>query len=455
MSIPLTRSIACILLFLCPGLLLAQEPLDNYIEQGLKNNTVVRQKNIALQTALAALKEAKGYFLPDVSFSTSYQSGEGGRYFNFPVGDLVNPVYATLNQLTGSGNFPQLENIRSYLNPNNYYDAHVRTSVPIVNTDVYYNYRIKQQQAALPEHELAIYKRELVAGIRNAYYNYLMMLENIAIYENALALVNQNLKVNESLYRNGKGLQANIKRAESEIAGLNAQLLQAKNELDNARRYFNFLINQNLNAPVETVPGNNADPEKYAALINIKNTREELQQLDQALEINKTALKMDRSFWIPKISAFLDLGSQGIDWEYNGYSRYYFAGIQMDIKLFKGQANTHKAQQRKLDIQKLELDKENITRQLDMASQNALSNYYSSKAQLEAASANIKASESYFRVIESGYRQGANTLIEYIDARNQLTQSQLSGNIARYRVLAALTDIERQNATYKINQTNQ
>lgn len=452
MLLSLTTRISQIILLLIPLLAVSQQPLDVYIKQGLDNNTVVKQKNIALQTALSSLREAKGYFLPSVSLSSSYQSGEGGRYFVFPVGDLVNPVYATLNQLTGNASFPQLENIRTYLNPNNYYDAHIRTSMPVLNPDVYYNYRMKQQQAILPEHELSVYKRELVAAIRNSYYNYVMLLESVSIYENAKVLIDENLRVNESLYRNGKGLQANIKRAEAEAADISARILQAKNELENARRYFNFLINKDLNAAIEPPEDTETAIHIYENTIAHKNTREELLQLGQAVQINKTALQWEKSFWIPKVSAFIDLGSQGADWQVNSYSRYYFGGIQMDISIFNGQTHTRKAEQRKLELQKLELDQENVSRQLDMASQNANANYLSAKAQLDVAIANITASQSYFKVIESGYRQGANSLIEYIDAQNKLTQSRLSANVARYRVLAALTDIERQNALFNINQ---
>src|SRR5688500_3344718 len=166
----------------------AQSSVDNYIKEGLKNNLVLKQKNIAIDKALAALKESKGLFMPSVNFSGSYQSGEGGRYFDFPVGDLINPVYQTLNQLTSTNNFPQLQNIKSNLNPNNYYDAHVRTSLPIINTDIYYNYKIQKQQIALSENEAALYRRELVKDIKTAYYNYLMAKSGVEVYESALKL---------------------------------------------------------------------------------------------------------------------------------------------------------------------------------------------------------------------------------------------------------------------------
>jgi hypothetical protein len=48
---------------------------------------------------------------------TDYFMAGGGRTVDFPVGDLLNPVYTTLNQLTGGNNFPQVTNQSILLNP--------------------------------------------------------------------------------------------------------------------------------------------------------------------------------------------------------------------------------------------------------------------------------------------------------------------------------------------------
>src|SRR5688572_19395000 len=82
----------------------AQSILDQYIKDGLKNNIVLQQKTISLEKALFDLKEANALFLPSFNLTSSYSSGKGGRYFNFPLGDLMNPVYNKLNDLTESSN---------------------------------------------------------------------------------------------------------------------------------------------------------------------------------------------------------------------------------------------------------------------------------------------------------------------------------------------------------------
>src|SRR5690606_6943551 len=120
----------------------AQEVLEAYVTEGLESNLVLKQRNVSLEKATYALKEAKGLFLPTVVLQAGYQTADGGRNIPLPIGDLLNPVYRTLNELTGSGNFPEIENETINFLPRNYYDAHIRTTLPIMNTDIRANKQI-------------------------------------------------------------------------------------------------------------------------------------------------------------------------------------------------------------------------------------------------------------------------------------------------------------------------
>ena len=78
------------------------------------------------------------------------------------------------------------------------------------------------------------------------------------------------------------------------------------------------------------------------------------------------------------------------------------------------------------------------------AVENAYQSYQSSLKQLEAA-------QSYQRLIEKGYKEGVNTFIESIDARNQFTSAQLLVTINQYRLLSAKANYERETASYELS----
>jgi outer membrane protein TolC len=432
----------------------AQTPsvLDTYVRHGLEHNIVVQQKNISLEKAMLSLKIANGMFAPSVSMLGNFTSGDGGRSINFPIGDIMNPVYATLNQLTASDRFPQLENINTNFFPRNFYDVRARTSMPLVNTDLIYNKKIRGQQVLLQEYEVQIYQRELVRNIKVAYFNFLSAREGVVIFQSALSRAQEGKRVNESLLANGKGLAAYVLRSQSEIENIKAQLVDAERQVENARLYFNFLLNRDGNEEIATdfVP----DLTTATAALAEGGTpeqREELLQVKTARELNEQVLKMNRLFWTPRISGFVDLGAQSENLEYNSQANYFLYGFQLEVPLFAGFNNRHKISQSRLEVKNSELNVDQVNRQLHLStevSRNALvsayQNHQSARQQLEAA-------QSYQRLIEKGYKEGVNTFIEAVDARNQLTSAELLVRVNLYRVLVAEASLERETASYPLH----
>lgn len=422
-----------------------------YLNMAMENNLVLKEKKLSLEKSLIALKEARSLFLPTTWFEGSYTLAQGGRSIDFPVGDLLNPVYKSLNQLTGSNNFPTVGNVSEQLLPNNFYDVRVKTTMPLINPDIKTNRDIRQQQSVLQQNEIDIYKRALVKELKLAYYNYLVAGNAVAIYRNALELVGQNLKVNESLMRNGKGLPAYVSRAESEVRQVSSQLQSALNDQQNAKAYFNFLLNRTLTDSV-MVQELELDESKLPLLNNSNDVsaREELKSIDVARGINQSVLKMNRSFRTPKLNAFLDLASQGFDFKVNNKSFFYLGGLQLQVPIFTGKRNLYKIEQTTLDSEVLRLNNEQTKQQLELAafvSHNAIITAYNN---YRAAMKQQDAARNYFKLIDRGYKEGVNSFIEFLDARNQLTTAQLQVNITKYKVFSAVAEHERQTASYSL-----
>lgn len=428
----------------------AQHVLEDYIRVGLADNLVLKEKNISLEKSQIALKSARSLFLPTTYFEGQYTLANGGREINIPVGDLLNPVYQTLNQLTGSSKFPTIPNVSEQLIPNNFYDVRIKTSVPVINPDIRYNREIKQQETKLRENEIDIYKRDLIREIKQAYYTILLSNKAIGIYESALVVVNENLRTNQSMLSNGKGLPAYVSRAESEVKQVETQLLNAKNEKQKAIAWFNSLLNRPMQEPVllEDVPLSLAASKAIQEYADNINGREELKSLSIAKDINYKVLALNKSFRTPKLNAFVDIAAQDFDFKLKSNSFFYLGGLQMSIPIFSGNRNIYKIQQSELDIKSIELTEKNTRNQLELAAFNSKSNARNNYNTYQSAEKQEQSSTQYFKLIDRGYREGVNNFIEMLDARNQLTQSQLQKEVNRYKFLASLADYERQTSSY-------
>lgn len=237
-------------LMLQGNLLFAQSPLKGYLREGIANNEGMRQHTILLDKKIYALKEAKSLLFPSLSAGTSYTKSEGGRTIDLAIGDMLNPVYSTLNQLTNSQSFPKIENMSVQLNPDNYYDARIRLSMPLFNAEIYYNQKIKSKMISIQEVENLIYKRELIKEIKIAYYQYCQAAKAVSIRENGVILAKENFRINQSLYQNGKVNHTSVSRSENEIIKTEDALYSSKQTLKNSQAYFNFLLNKSFDSEI-------------------------------------------------------------------------------------------------------------------------------------------------------------------------------------------------------------
>jgi outer membrane protein len=429
----------------------AQDNVSAYVDTGLSNNLVLKDKNISLRQSRLALENAKSYFLPSASFVADYLTAEGGRTISLPTGDLLNQVYSTLNQLTSSQKFSPVSNENEQFLPNNFYDARLHITYPLLNTDIYYNRQISRQTVVLQQVEVDIYRQDLIRDIKRAYFEYCLSTEAVGIYKEALVLVDQNLKVNQSLLKNGRGLPANVLRVESDQQNIAAKIIESDNLRMNARNYLNFLINRpltdSINFEEPRVSDSLAAP--LAEVPDIQG-RGELKKINAGIELYNTRLKLNQSYYTPKLNTFLDLGSQASGFKYNSGTRYYFFGAQLAIPVFAGGRNRNNISQAQLDLVSLRLQKELLTHRLEMAAAMAKNNVVSAWAACKATEKQLAAARAYFNLIDKGFTEGANSLLEFMDARNQLTISALQLNINRYNVLLQLAEYERQTAVSKI-----
>jgi len=441
-------TLAILGLLLLPIGMNAQTQLDNYIREGLANNSVLQQKQVDIQKALIDLQVAKSSFLPTVNFSGSFSTAQGGRYSNLPIGDLLNPVYSTLNAMNGTNSFPQIENQEINFLPKNYYDAYIRTAVPILNSDLIYNKRIVEQQSVLSQLDANSYARQLVNEIKVAYFNYLSATEVIKVYENALLVLDKNVALNEALVANGKGLKASVLRSKSEREALRSKLKQAENQQSNAQYYFNFLINRELKATIE----NESVSSNLSTVSTDVSKREELAMLQQAKTIQETVVRMNEHFWVPKLNAFMDLGSQGTDWEISSKSRYYMVGVSLNIPIFNGNRNNQKIKLSEWNLKQSDLVIQHTTQQLALSVQLALNALSTATSNYESAIVQLEAANAYFKLMNGSYTEGISSEIEFIDAANQLTQAELQVVILQQQVNISIANLERETATYPIQE---
>ncbi len=426
----------------------AQQVLDTYIKEGLANNLVLQEKNASLEQSLLALKDAKNFFFPSMDFGASYTLAEGGRSIAFPVGDLLNPVYSTLNKLTASNKFPQIENVSEQLLPDNFYDTRFRTTLPLLNTDLIYQQQIRKEQVNWTNYQVEIYRATLIQDIRVAYFNFCAAHSSISILKNTLQLVEQNLKDTRSLVENGKKLPASVLRAESELEQVKSLVTEAELKTNNAAQYLNFLVNRPLDqsVPFEEIP---LDFSRLDQLLleDLHPQNPELRAMQSMETIQETILKSGKNYWVPKLSTYADLGSQGFDWSFDSQSRYLMWGLNFSMPVFQGGRNQNQIQRNVLGLESVQRQKELVNQKLNLGLQTQRNEVKTLLAALQSSEKKLLSASAYLKLVDRGFKDGSQSLLEFIDARNQYTQAALQKNISAYKLQMAMAQLERQLST--------
>ena len=165
-------------------------------------------------------------------------------------------------------------------------------------------------------------------------------------------------------------------------------------------------------------------------------------------EINESSLKMSKLNRLPKVNAFMDLGTQAHGWRYNDDSTYYLVGVQLSCHCFRAFATTSPSVKTNSKFKSRNKTFRIHRRQLELSAslaknqlQTSIQNYYAAQEQL-------KSSQSYFNLMEKGY-QGRSEFAHRISRCPKSAHiSQLQLNLRQLEVLTADAHVERETASY-------
>ncbi len=292
--------------------------------------------------------------------------------------------------------------------------------------------------------------------IKLAYYKFLQAGKAVNIINASKQLVGENLRFNEKLVNNQVALRSTVSRSRAEQSKIDAQLLEAQNNQKLAAYSFNFLLNQPLDTPItaDTVALKNLTiPDAGIAFAdeNQVGQREEILKLNSALRVNELQLRSNRAYVLPTIGHSLEGGYQGFGFKYDGNQSYYLYAINLRWNIFKGYQNKLRINQSLLDRQALEAQKDNTAGQIQLQIQSAAYTLQTTRQLLRANAEAQRNSEEFFRVVNVRYREGQALLLEYLDARNQLTNAQLNYSVTQLQVLTREAELEQATASYVLD----
>jgi outer membrane protein len=439
-----------------------EDGLRQLVDEALYANLELRASSLTVRQRIAALDQARARYLPAIDFAARYTLADGGRTIDIPVGDLVNPIYATLEQvLAAQGTPAQLprvgnESIELLRSPEQ--ETKVVLAQPIYEPRLGPAVDANRAQVARAEADLAALRSQVVRDVKQAYYRWLAAQQAVTVLDATLDAAKANLAANESLYRNGRVTRDLVYRAEADVLEIEQERLATASRVRIAASYVNLLRNAPLQQalPATVIDESTIDRFRTVLLRALAGQtldvtrlqdiagqrRQELRSLDSAIAAGEAQKALARAAFKPTLALGAEAGVQGTEYGYAEDDRYVLASLVLRWNAFRGGADRAALEEARALTDQLRATRELAGQRVRLEVQQALERFEVAEASLETAAKRAQAATGAFEITSRKRDLGQVNQAEFIDARRTYTDAQLNVTLVRAEYLARLAELE-------------
>ncbi len=158
---------------------------------------------------------------------------------------------------------------------------------------------------------------------------------------------------------------------------------------------------------------------------------------------------MNKSEYLPDMFIAVDYGFQGTEYRFNNNQDYVQASAILTWNLFSGFRNRARISQSVLEKEDTERKLEETKKRIELQVINTLNELLTAEKGILAAESRLRNAREAFRFVSRKYDEGQASLIEFIDARTTLTQSEENLIISRFGYLSCYAEFEKVTAISK------
>lgn len=424
-----------------------RSPLDALVEAGLRDNLARRQQLLAVDRADAAVREARGLYLPSATFNARYTELAGNTV---NLGTLINPAFGALNQLLERPAFPT--NIDVQLPQRQ--ETTLRVAQPVFQPAVIAANRVQRALADAQGARRDVQARQLAADIKGGYLTHAKLLQVVALYDSTLPLLDEQLRVSERLVQAGKATPDVVLRARAERSEVQQRRDESLQLADASRDALNLLLNRPLSTAVPLIPdsllGFDSLPSLEALRRQALGAREEVRQVDHARHAVAAQERLAQGSFLPNVSVALDYGVQGNEYRFDRSRDFAAFTVAVSWNLFNGGQDAARMQQAALDARRLAVQRDELTQLIALDVTTSWQAAAVSRSAIRTANDRLQSSRRTFEIVRRKQEEGTASQLEFLDARTTYTNAALNLLITRYDYYLRRVALERAAASYDL-----
>ncbi len=421
----------------------AQEQQTSHPEQKLV---------LSLEQALEiALSENPTIKIADQQIEIKRYAKQGTYASLYPQIDATASYQRVIKKQTMSMDFGgQTQTIK--VGSDNSFNGGVTLGMPIVNAQLWQSLKVSALDVELAVEQARSSRIDMVEQVTKAYYGVLLAKESFdlfqRVYDNAVA----NNEIVKKKFDVGSVSEYDLITSNVSVQNALPNVIEAEYTVTLALWQLKALLGIDLEKNID-VTGSLMDyihilDKGYdISQLSLENNST-LKQMDMQEQMLEHAVKITKLANVPSLSVsaaylYTALGNDGKFFKKEAWNPYSYAGLQLNIPIFAGNKRRAATREARLNLANLQLQRENVERQLRVGIVQYLNNMQSSVKKYHASAATVDQAQRGYDIAVKRYDVGRGTLVDIDNSQVALTQAELSRNQSIYNFLTAKVSLDK------------
>jgi outer membrane protein TolC len=400
----------------------------------LERNKDLTTARLDIDKADARVNEAWGYALPSVDLSANYTRS------------LERPVFF-LPDFANSGSN---KTVPVKIGTEHSWGLTLSARQTVFNSTVIIGVGAAHVYSDVARELYRSKKLETISNVRKAFYGVLVASEARDLMRANLKNAGENLANVRTLSKQGLVSEYDELRASVGVENLRPEVIRAENghalAIDALKSAMGIDPTEEIVVQgalqFQPVP----EDRVATALDQVKETNAGLKALRLQIDVNQAFLNVERSNYLPTVSAFGNLQYQAAKNTFgvstNDFFRSSQVGLNLTFSLFQGLQTNARVDQAKVEVRKTEEQVANLENNLRTAAHSLVLQLRQAQQRIEAQGKTVEQAERGYRIATTRFLSGAGTQLEVNDAQLALTQAKVNRIQAVYDYLVASADFD-------------
>ena len=408
--------------------------LDDALKIALSESPTVQIADQTIQAKKYAKQGTYAALWPEISASVSYQ-----RYIEKPSFHIMGQTVKMGTTNTMAGGFS--------------------AAMPFINAQLWKSLKLSGMDVELAVEQARSSRIDMIEQVSKAFYQVLLAKDSYEVYKRVYDNAAENHKIVEKRYSVGQVSEYDFIRSQVNVANAEPNVFNAENTIALALWQLKALLGMDLDMLIDCA-GTLADYEaQMSAQIDSQNSlvnNSTLKQLDIQERMLTQNLKIQRAANLPTLAGSINYQWTAMDETLN-ISNFKWMGsstaaFSLNVPIFSGGKRRAAINQAKIDLAKMQLQREDAERQLRMAAMSYYSSMQTNLKQYHAASQTISQAKRGYDIAVKRYEVGSGTLVEIDNSQLAYTQAELSRSNAIYNYLINKVSLDKLSGdTYSDN----